>query len=192
MKWSTPTSWAGGECVWRRGVAATYGGGRWRLGNSVVFGHQGRGCRSCAANSPPHVTASRTTPRTAAQPLHLPTPGTRISERQTPSGGLNGRPEKLQDVCYSWWALSALSTLGRLAWVDGAAVTGFILDCQDREGGGISDRPDDAVDVFHTFFGLAGLSLLGHPGLEPIDPVYALPTTTVGRLGLPAQRLRCA
>lgn len=125
---------------------------------------------------------------------HSPTldPCLRISERQTPSGGLNGRPEKLQDVCYSWWALSALSTLGRLAWIDAPALTAFILGCQDLELGGISDRPDDAVDVFHTFFGLAGLSLLGHPGLAPIDPVFALPVTTVTRLNLAAQRLSCA
>ena len=26
-----------------------------------------------------------------------------LSERQTKSGGLNGRPEKLPDVCYSWY-----------------------------------------------------------------------------------------
>ena len=53
---------------------------------------------------------------------------------------------------------------------------------QDEEGGGISDRPDDAVDVYHTFFGIAGLALLGRPGLQPIDPVYALPVAVVERL----------
>lgn len=41
-----------------------------------------------------------------------------LCERQLPSGGLNGRPEKLPDVCYSWWVLSALTILGRLHWVD--------------------------------------------------------------------------
>ena len=29
-----------------------------------------------------------------------------LAERQLPSGGLNGRPEKLQDVCYSWWVIA--------------------------------------------------------------------------------------
>ncbi len=56
----------------------------------------------------------------------------RIAERQTPSGGLNGRPEKLQDVCYSWWCLSALAILGRRHWIDQAALTRFILFCQVR------------------------------------------------------------
>lgn len=37
-----------------------------------------------------------------------------LSERQCDSGGLNGRPEKQADVCYSWWILSALSILGRV------------------------------------------------------------------------------
>jgi hypothetical protein len=37
-----------------------------------------------------------------------------LSERQCDSGGLNGRPEKQADVCYSWWILSALAILGVL------------------------------------------------------------------------------
>jgi len=31
-----------------------------------------------------------------------------LCERQTPGGGLNGRPQKDADVCYSWWVLSAM------------------------------------------------------------------------------------
>lgn len=29
-----------------------------------------------------------------------------------------GRPEKLPDVCYSWWVLSSLAMIGRLHWID--------------------------------------------------------------------------
>ena len=50
---------------------------------------------------------------------------------------------------------------------------------QDEIRGGISDRADDECDVYHTFFGIAGLSILGYPGLEKIDPVYALPVSVV-------------
>ena len=96
-------------------------------------------------------------------------------------GGLNGRPQKLPDVCYSWWCLSSLALLDRLHWIDGAALTAFILGCQDPHAGGISDRPDDAADVYHTFFGVAGLSLLGYPGLARIDPTYALPEAALAR-----------
>ena len=105
-----------------------------------------------------------------------------LCERQTPGGGLNGRPEKLPDVCYSWWVLSALAVLGRLEWIDRQALSTFILNCQDEHGGGISDRPEDQVDVYHTFFGVAGLSLMGYEGLKPIDPMYALPMDVVERV----------
>ena len=55
----------------------------------------------------------------------------------------------------------------------------FILKCQDDELGGIGDRPGNCHDVFHTFFGLCGLSLLGYPGLNLIDPTYAIPVSDV-------------
>lgn len=98
-----------------------------------------------------------------------------LSDRQVDSGGLNGRPEKLPDVCYSWWVLSSLAMLGELHFIDGEKLKGFILSCQDADKGGISDRKDKEVDVYHTFFGIAGLSLLGYEGLKKIDPIYCLP-----------------
>ena len=119
-----------------------------------------------------------------------------LAERQCDSGGLNGRPEKQADVCYSWWILSTLSILGRVDWIDTSKLGKFILSAQDEDDGGIADRPQDMPDVYHTFFGLCGLSLIGH--LEKIgvregrtypevDPVFALPTVVVRRLGLRAQ-----
>ena len=127
-----------------------------------------------------------------------------LAERQVDSGGLNGRPEKQADVCYSWWILSALSILGKVSWINGDKLASFILKAQDDEDGGISDRPDDMPDVFHTFFGIAGLSLLGHlhsvrdhapnnidnninNNFRLIDPVYALPTDVCQRLKLQGQ-----
>ncbi len=98
--------------------------------------------------------------------------------RQLPSGGFNGRPEKLPDVCYSWWILSSLSTLKSLHRINSDKLQEFILQCQDihRELGGFADRPGDVGDVFHTLFGLTGLALLGYPQIsEKIDPLYCLP-----------------
>lgn len=34
-----------------------------------------------------------------------------LDYRQVDSGGLNGRPEKQCDLCYSWWSLSAMIVL---------------------------------------------------------------------------------
>jgi len=116
--------------------------------------------------------------------VDLPTLGWWLAERQLPNGGMNGRPEKLEDVCYSHWVLSSMAILNKLTWIDSAALTRFILSAQDPEGGGIADRPGDMTDVFHTLFGVAGLSLLGYPGLEDVDPVYCMPASLIERMGL--------
>lgn len=105
-----------------------------------------------------------------------------LAERQVPGGGLNGRPEKDEDVCYSWWVLSSLQIIGRAHWIDRDALVRFILRCQDPVAGGIADRPGDMVDVWHTCFGMTGLSLLGFPGTDPVDPVYCMPRSTIERV----------
>ncbi|CAN0534250.1 unnamed protein product, partial [Ectocarpus sp. 8 AP-2014] len=61
-----------------------------------------------------------------------------------------------------WWILSSLKILGKVDWIDGTRLKGFILRCQDSEDGGIAERPGNLADIFHTFFGIAGLSLLGY------------------------------
>lgn len=115
-----------------------------------------------------------------------------LSERQVlPLGGLNGRPEKLPDVCYSWWVVSLLAILGKLHWIDAIKLKQFILQCQDIDAGGFSDRPDNQTDVYHTCFGITGLSLLSsvlpstHHEEEhrfvAIDPVYCMPTACTAK-----------
>ncbi|XP_065307947.1 geranylgeranyl transferase type-2 subunit beta isoform X2 [Dermacentor albipictus] len=112
-----------------------------------------------------------------------------LCERQLPSGGLNGRPEKLPDVCYSWWVLASLKIIGRLHWIDKEKLQNFILASQDEETGGFGDRPGDMVDPFHTLFGLAGLSLLGDERLKPVNPVFCMSEEVVARLGVRHQLL---
>lgn len=53
-----------------------------------------------------------------------------LSERQVEKGGLNGRPEKLEDVCYSWWVMSSMAMIDRLHWIDADKLSAFILRCQ--------------------------------------------------------------
>lgn len=53
-----------------------------------------------------------------------------LSERQLDNGGFNGRPEKLEDVCYSWWVGASLAMIDRLHWIDGDKLAAFILRCQ--------------------------------------------------------------
>ncbi|KAF4213325.1 hypothetical protein CNMCM8980_002196 [Aspergillus fumigatiaffinis] len=87
-----------------------------------------------------------------------------LSERQLDNGGLNGRPEKLPDACYSWCA--------RLVVYRSVVRTDSM---QDPEAGGFGDRPGNMVDVFHTHFAIAGLSLLNFEGVQEVDPVYCMP-----------------
>ena len=112
-----------------------------------------------------------------------------LCERQLPSGGLNGRPEKLPDVCYSWWVLSSLAMLGKLHWIDEKKLRKFILAAQDDETGGIADRPGDIVDPFHTLFGICGLSLMGCEDLKQVNPVFCMPQYVIDRLKIKPQIL---
>lgn len=104
--------------------------------------------------------------------------------RQLPCGGLNGRPEKLEDVCYSWWVLSSLAILNpSLTWIDSDRLRLFILACQDPIEGGFSDRPGDLPDIFHTLFAVTGLSLIGKEGgLAAVDPAYCLPRSVIQKI----------
>jgi len=110
-----------------------------------------------------------------------------LSERQLDCGGLNGRPMKKEDVCYSWWALSSLVMLGKSKLINAEKLRDFILSSQDNETGGFSDRPGDMPDPYHTLFGLAGISMLHYNNdlklefdqenfsLGEIDPVLCMP-----------------
>ena len=118
--------------------------------------------------------------------------GAWLCERQLESGGLNGRPEKLPDVCYSWWVLASLKIIGRIKWIDAEKMQGYILACQDEESGGIADRPGDITDPFHTLFGITGLSLLGcmKESIKPVNPVLCMPEETLEKLGIKIYLLR--
>lgn len=63
-----------------------------------------------------------------------------LSERQLPNGGLNGRPEKLEDVCYSWWNIAALSIIGKLHWINRDKLFSFILGAQVSYGKSLLTR----------------------------------------------------
>jgi len=112
-----------------------------------------------------------------------------LCERQVKEGGLNGRPEKLPDVCYSWWVVSSLSIIERLHWISQEKLISFILNCQDDDNGGIADRPGDYADVYHTFFGVGGLSLTGFPNLNPVDPAFAVNPSVLQKLGVSWKKL---
>ena len=80
--------------------------------------------------------------------------GSWLSERQLPNGGLNGRPEKLEDVCYSWWVMSSMAMIKKLHWIDSSKLSQFILRCQvgmtavdSLEGADFDDRTLSTVEL---------------------------------------------
>jgi len=116
-----------------------------------------------------------------------------LCERQLEkSGGLNGRPEKLPDVCYSWWVLASLKILGKTEWINRTKLAQFILASQDEETGGCADRPGNIPDPFHTLFGITGLSLLktfDENTIRSVNPVLCMPQYIVDRMGIKMQLL---
>jgi len=118
-----------------------------------------------------------------------------LALRQQVEGGLNGRPGKAPDVCYTWWVLSSTAMLGLAMhpqhppshFCHAEPLRAFVHSCMSADGG-VAAHPGDDPDPFHTFFGLAGLALLDAAdadveavrrrwGIEvpKISPVLAMP-----------------
>ncbi|WWC57956.1 uncharacterized protein I303_100491 [Kwoniella dejecticola CBS 10117] len=73
-------------------------------------------------------------------------------------GGFQGRPGKLEDVCYSLWCGGAISILGHSELINRQADRSFLLSAQFPIGG-FGKEPEDYPDPFHSYLALAALSL---------------------------------
>ncbi|ORX34942.1 terpenoid cyclases/protein prenyltransferase alpha-alpha toroid [Kockovaella imperatae] len=73
-------------------------------------------------------------------------------------GGFQGRPGKLEDVCYSFWCGGALSILGRSDLLDAQSDRTFLLSAQ-YPFGGFGKEPEDPPDPYHSYLALAALSM---------------------------------
>ncbi|WVQ93900.1 hypothetical protein IAU59_000978 [Kwoniella sp. CBS 9459] len=73
-------------------------------------------------------------------------------------GGFQGRPGKLEDVCYSFWCGGAIAILGQGAIMNKEADRSFLLSAQFPIGG-FGKEPEDYPDPFHSYLALAALSL---------------------------------
>lgn len=73
--------------------------------------------------------------------------------------GLQGRPNKLEDTCYSYWIGGALKILDH-DLLDQDLLRAFVMDCQ-TDMGGFSKLRDASYfpDLLHSFYSLAWLSL---------------------------------
>ena len=74
--------------------------------------------------------------------------------------GLQGRPNKDEDTCYSYWIGATLRLLGDYdEFLDHAALRSFVLSCQHAVFGGFSKVRNTHPDVLHAYYSLAYLSL---------------------------------
>lgn len=95
----------------------------------------------------------------------------RQTDRQTGHGsGFQGRPNKPEDTCYTFWVGATLSLLGGLDYCDPEASRKFVLSTQDPVTGGLAKWTDTQTDPLHTYLGISGLVIAGESDLEPVDP----------------------
>jgi len=88
-------------------------------------------------------------------------------------GGFQGRVEKEQDACYSFWCGAAIALLGGADLVDREANAEFLMGCQFKLGG-FAKAVGEYPDPLHTYLSMAALSIYppswGVP-LGSIDPL---------------------
>jgi len=72
--------------------------------------------------------------------------------------GMCGRPNKLEDTCYSYWVGGTLHLLNESHLIDGWALRDYVLSCQSTYGG-FGKLVGAMPDVLHSFYSLAWLSL---------------------------------
>ena len=79
------------------------------------------------------------------------------------AAGMQGRPNKLQDTCYSYWIGGTLHLLSESHLLDGWALREYVLTCQSPYGG--FGKVEGAMpDLLHSFYSLAWLALSGEQG----------------------------
>ena len=101
---------------------------------------------------------------------------------QRQNEGFNGRPNKPDDSCYSWWIAATLTLLGKDFLINYDANETFLHATESRLTGGFSKWPDSSPDPLHSYLSLAGLALMKHQDLKSIHPALIVPMDSVERL----------
>jgi len=96
--------------------------------------------------------------------------------------GLQGRPNKPPDTCYTFWLGASLKLLNCLEHLELKALRGFVLSTQDPITGGLAKYPDTHPDGLHTYLGVSGLSLLKCDDLLPVDPALNISNRALAHL----------
>jgi len=96
--------------------------------------------------------------------------------------GWQGRPNKPEDTCYTFWLGGTLALLGRLDLCRPDLAREFVLSTQDPVTGGLAKWTDTVPDPLHTYLGLAGLAVAGEEALQAVEPALNMTARAVARL----------
>lgn len=77
--------------------------------------------------------------------------------------GMQGRPNKLEDTCYSYWIGGTLYLLGAAHLLDGWALREYVLKCQSPYGG-FGKVVGAMPDLLHSFYSMAWLAISDEGG----------------------------
>jgi geranylgeranyl transferase type-1 subunit beta len=72
--------------------------------------------------------------------------------------GMQGRPNKAEDTCYSYWIGGTLRLLGHQELLDEGKLCHYVMTCQTQMGG-FGKVVGAFPDVLHSFYSMAWLSL---------------------------------
>eukprot|EP00300_Choanocystis_sp_HF-7_P039924 c6289_g1_i1.p1 GENE.c6289_g1_i1~~c6289_g1_i1.p1 ORF type:complete len:120 (+),score=25.01 c6289_g1_i1:1-360(+) len=84
--------------------------------------------------------------------------------------GFNGRPNKIDDTCYTFWIGASLSLIGCHHLLETTKLRQFLLETQTPYGG-FGKYPEALPDILHSFYGLAGWSLLLNQSQQISNPI---------------------
>jgi geranylgeranyl transferase type-1 subunit beta len=73
-------------------------------------------------------------------------------------GGMQGRPNKAEDTCYSYWIGGTLHLLSSKSLLDRSRLQEYVISCATPYGG-FSKVKGALPDMLHSFYSLAWLSL---------------------------------
>jgi geranylgeranyl transferase type-1 subunit beta len=101
---------------------------------------------------------------------------------QRQNEGFNGRPNKPEDSCYSWWIIATLKLLEKDFLVNNERNEIFLHATESKVTGGFSKWPDSTADPLHSYLSLASLSLMQHGNLKLVHPALIVSMDIVEKL----------
>lgn len=101
---------------------------------------------------------------------------------QRQNEGFNGRPNKPDDSCYSWWIGATLKLLNKDSLINHEQIKVFLHATESKITGGFSKWPDSSADPLHSYLSLASLSLMNHTKLKSIHPALIISMDIVEKL----------